>query len=549
MKRIPVDPEEKKMLKLLEEQQQAELDLNFSAPYTVIWPGTNALDSFETMEQYFEATLNPNMRWVSFHDEIPEESIEIQYAGHAVLLPTKAHILFIPKRNKVLEGGRGSAKSRSAAAALVLRAASQKTRALCTRELQHSISESVHKLLEDTIFRMKLADAFTITKTHIRCLNGSEFMFSGIKNNVNKIKSMENIDVCWCEEAEAITDTSWLTLTPTIRAPGSEIWVVFNAYDREDATYKAYVAPYDQELVKHGIYQDEEISVARMNYKDNPWFPDELWHEMEKMKKERFRDYLHVWEGQPVGASDDAIIDPLWVRAAIDSHIKLGFKARGVKSIGFDPADGGADSKAYCVRHGVVVTHCEAWYEGDVSDGIEKVFSLAKELNCTDMVYDGVGVGAAVKHDIKLHQGRDELSIVSFLGNDTPEDPEQLYMDDRPNIEVFRNLRAQKIWYMRDRFEKTYKAVEKGEYIDPEELISLSSDMEGLDQLVSELSRVERKRGAAFNNLIQVESKQDMKARGLKSPGLFDSLYYSFSNRSLPDGWGEKINYKKDNYA
>ncbi len=532
------------VIKIMEEEEEAIADLDFSIPFTVIAPGETALEA--CMRQgisFYDASRNSRMRWVSFHDSVPEDEALFAFGGRAVLLPTKAHILFNPKRTKVMEGGRGSAKSRSVATALVLRAASKPTRVLCTRELQHSISESVHKLLDDTVGRLGYSAHFTVIKTHIRCRNGSEFLFSGIKNNVNKIKSMENVDVCWCEEAEAITEESWLILTPTIRAPGSEIWVVFNAYDENDATFTKFITQCRDHLDAVGLYEDEHTSVVRMNYVDNAWFPYELRQEMEKMKREHYRDYLHVWEGQPVGASDEAIIDPLWVRAAVDSHIKLGFKGRGVKSLGFDPADGGADSKAYCVRHGSVVTHCRAWYDGDITDAIETVFTVAKELAVTDMVYDGVGVGAAVKHHINLIQGRDAFTITAFLGNDTPENPLELYQDDRAMADVFRNLRAQKIRFLRDRFEKTYRAVEKGDYINPDELISLSSDMEGLSQLKSELSRVERKRGAAFNNLIQVESKADMKQRGLKSPGLFDSLYYAFSNQPLPDGWGEKIDY------
>ena len=540
----------RKVSKIIEEEDQASADKDFSIPYIVVYPWMDAAQAADYHGyEYFHATMMKEMRWVTFHDDIPEDDAIIRYQGRAVLLPTKAWILFQPKRYKVMEGGRGSGKSRSAAVALVLRATKRLTRALCTRELQHSISESVHKLLDDTVERLGYSDHYTVTNTHIRCRNGSEFLFSGVKNNVNKIKSMENIDVCWCEEAEALTEDSWLILTPTIRADNSEIWVVFNAYDTDDPTYTRYITPYTDALDNDGIFLDDQVSVVRMNYMDNAWFPEELRNEMEKMKLENFRDYLHVWEGQPVGASEHAIINPLWVRAAIDAHIKLGWKPRGVKSIGFDPADSGADSKAYCIRHGTVVTHCKAWFEGGVSEAIELVFEVCEEHNITDIVYDGVGVGAAVKHDINLHQGRKEYSITSFLGNDAPENPLELYKDDRPMHDVFRNLRAQKIWFLRDRFEATYKAIEKGEYMDPSQLISLSSGMDGLDQLVSELSRVERKRGASFNNLIQVESKAEMKARGLKSPGLFDSLYYSFSNQALPDGWGKEIEYKSQGVA
>jgi len=515
--------------KKLVELQQAVIDADFSIPYHL---AEHNLPSFT------------NSRPVVFCSEKPDE-----IHPDTVYLPVKARGLFKAKRFKVMEGGRGSAKSRSAAAALVLRAAHKKTRILCTRELQHSIQESVHKLISDTITRMGYDNHFTVTNTHIRCKNGSEFIFSGIKNNTNKIKSMEDVDVCWCEEAEAITEASWRILTPTIRASGSEVWVVFNAYDVEDPTYTRFITPWSDMLDAQGFYEDELHYVERMNYEDNAWFPYELQLEMEKMKRENYRDYLHVWMGQPVGASENAIIDPLWVRSAIDAHLKLGFKPAGVRSIGFDPADTGNDSKAYAVRHGSVVTHCRAWFDGDITDAITSVFDTARDLRATDLVFDQVGVGSAVKHHITLLEGRDAFTTTGFLGNDIPDDPAALYMDDRRMDDTFRNLRAQAFWFLRDRFEKTHRAIEKGDYIDPNELISLDSSMEGLTQLCSELSRIERKRGAIYNNQIQIESKDDMKKRGLKSPGLADSLMYAFSNPKPSKGWDKPIEYPKARHA
>jgi len=482
-------------------------------------------------------------------DDAPNEEQRDGYTEQDVLLPSVVSGFTARKRYKVWEGGRGSAKSRSAATLLVLRAASRKTRVLCTRELQHSIAESVHKLISDTVSRLKLDSLFTVTNTHIRCVNGSEFIFSGIKNNVNKIKSMEDVDVCWCEEAESITETSWRILTPTIRAPGSEIWVVFNAYDTEDATYQRYVQPFDKELVATGRAETEQHLVQRMNYTENPWFPDELRVEMEDMKRDHYRDYLHVWMGQPVGASENAVIDPLWINAAVDAHVKLGFIARGVKSLGFDPADTGNDSKGLVGRHGSVVTLAKSWYEGDITEAISIAFATAQEMGATDLVYDAIGVGAAVKQHVALLQGRDKLMVEGFTGSNTPEQPDTRYRGDKAMRDVFRNRRAQAFWLLRDRFEKPYLAVEKGQYIDPEELISLSSDLESLNTLKSELSRVERKRGATNNSLIQLESKEEMKRRGMKSPGLADALMYAFSNPSVPDNFYTPLKYKNQGYA
>ena len=395
--------------------------------------------------------------------------------------PEKAvKVLFKPKRTKVLFGGRGSGKSFSVAKALVIRAHEEKTRILCTRELQLSIKESVWKLLSDIIHEMELDTFFTINKAGIYGENGSEFLFDGLKNNPAKIKSTEGIDIAWVEEAESITDESWDLLYPTIRKDGSEIWVVFNPRDELDATYLKFIAPYINIIDIDGEYENEHIHVMKMNYTDNPWFPAELKYEMALCEENDYKKYLHIWLGEPISDYEDSIIDPLWVRASIDAHIKLGFKAQGVRSMGFDPADQGKDSKAYCIRHGSLVTHAVHWHKGDVSDAIDMAFNKAEELRVTDMVYDQIGIGAAVKDYVRRLQGREQFTVTGFGAADIPENPSHLYMNDRRNDDVFRNRRAQAFWMLRDRFEKTFKAVEKGEYIDPDELISLGS---GLDNL------------------------------------------------------------------
>ena len=193
------------------------------------------------------------------------------------------------KRYKVSYGGRGSSKSWTAARALILRAMKDKIRILCTRQLQTSIKDSVHKLLCDTIYSLKLEQYFDITRDTIRCHNGSEFIFKGLQNQTNEIKSIEGIDICWVEEAQSVSEDSWAILIPTIRKEDSEIWITFNPDREEDATYQRFV-----------INPPPESIVQLVNYYDNPWFPDVLRKEMEYDKQVDFAKYEHVWLGKTV---------------------------------------------------------------------------------------------------------------------------------------------------------------------------------------------------------------------------------------------------------
>lgn len=214
-------------------------------------------------------------------------------------IPEKLLFLINKKiRYKVAFGGRGSSKSWSFARALLYLAMFSKIRILCTRQLQTSISNSVHKLLSDSISDMGLSKYFEITRETIRCYNGSEFFFKGIQNNINEIKSIEGIDICWVEEAQSVSQDSWDVLIPTIRKEGSEIWVSFNPDREEDATYKLFVTN-----------KRDNCKSILVNFSDNPWFPNTLREEMEYCKRTDFGKYEHVWLGKTVLNTDSQVFN------------------------------------------------------------------------------------------------------------------------------------------------------------------------------------------------------------------------------------------------
>jgi len=210
--------------------------------------------------------------------------------------PEKLGFLFEPKRYKILYGGRGSAKSWSVARALIALSMKSPIRVLCARELQNSISDSVIALLADQIKAMGAADLFDIQRTAIYGKNGSEFSFVGLKHNVTSIKSFEGVDICWVEEGQAVSKSSWETLIPTIRKPNSEIWVTFNPDLDTDETYKRFV-----------VSPPNNAFVVKVNHSDNPWFPDVLKDELEQLKAKDMDSYLNVWEGHTRQMLDGAV--------------------------------------------------------------------------------------------------------------------------------------------------------------------------------------------------------------------------------------------------
>ena len=200
--------------------------------------------------------------------------------------PHKLSVLFEKSRYKVLYGGRGGAKSWGIARALLILGAKSELRILCAREFQTSIRDSVHKLLCDQIENLGLLGFYEITQTSIRGKNGTEFSFVGLKNNVGNVKSYEGVDIAWVEEAQTTSRLSWNVLIPTIRKEGSEIWISFNPELETDETYQRFV-----------VNAPEDAKIVKINWSDNPWFPETLRMEKDALRIRDNNAYLNVWEG------------------------------------------------------------------------------------------------------------------------------------------------------------------------------------------------------------------------------------------------------------
>ena len=224
--------------------------------------------------------------------------------------PVKMAGLFEKARYKIYYGGRGAGKSHSVAKALLILAARSPIRVLCAREYQTSIRDSVHKLLCDQIELMNMHSIFEITQNSIKGKNGSEFAFIGLKNNVANVKSYEGIDIAWVEEAQTVSRMSWNTLIPTIRKEQSEIWVTFNPELETDETYQRFV-----------VKPPDNAIVQKINWSDNPWFPETLSLEKDALKSRDPSSYQTVWEGLCRLTVDGAIFANEMQVAELDGRI------------------------------------------------------------------------------------------------------------------------------------------------------------------------------------------------------------------------------------
>jgi phage terminase large subunit len=224
--------------------------------------------------------------------------------------PLKLQSLFQRSRYKVCYGGRGGAKSWGIARALLIKGAKEPIRILCAREYQTSIKDSVHKLLCDQIEALNLHSFYEITQASIRGANGTEFAFAGLKNNISNIKSFEGVDICWVEEGSTVSRLSWNVLIPTIRKEGSEIWVSFNPELETDETYQRFV-----------VKPPDDCIQIKVNWSDNPWFPETLRLEKDSLKQRDEESYNQVWEGLCRQTVDGAIFAKEMQQAEKDGRI------------------------------------------------------------------------------------------------------------------------------------------------------------------------------------------------------------------------------------
>jgi len=443
-----------------------------------------------------------------------------------------------PKRIKIAVGGRGSQKS-IGVGDVMLMFADQGERICCAREFQNSIEESVHETLKEEIQRLG-AGGYSVTNTQIKHASGGRLFYKGLAKNITSLKSLAGVNRLWIEEGESVSDDSLKVLTPSIRSTAAantgegqppEIWITMNRGSRSDAIAKRYLARAEKDLARKGFYEDEMCMIVEMNWRDNPWFPPELEQERSDDYNNLERaEYNHIWEGQYRDTIEGAIIKAEWVEACIDAHLKLPYKMEpiGAKIASFDPSDAG-DAKGLTIRQGPIVLNVLESTIPDVNDGCDWALELAIDNGCDWFIYDEDGMGAALRRQVKTALQGKRMDYEGFRGSLGVINPGEIYqgqLSDRKrnstNKDNFKNRRAQYYAYLRDRIYNTYRAITKGEYFSPEDMISISSECEALDQLQTELSRIPRKYNS--NGLFQIMDKREMKTKfKIPSPNLADS--------------------------
>ena len=247
-------------------------------------------------------------------------------------------------------------RSWSCARALLVRAMQAKEFILCAREFQNSIADSVYRVLENQINMLGLNAFFRLLDNSIICtLTGTEFTFRGLHRNIQSIKSLEGVTICFVEEAQTMSQASWLILLPTIRAPGSEIWVAYNPVNESDPTSQMFQ-----------VNPDPRAIVVQTTYQDNPWWSEEMEGDRLKLLATDPELHAHVYGGEYLTISEAAIFRNRYVVQDFVEPEQVDRIFFGM-DFGFstDPA---AIIRGYILDNVFYITHAEYGYKVEIDD-------------------------------------------------------------------------------------------------------------------------------------------------------------------------------------
>ena len=198
---------------------------------------------------------------------------------------------------RLLKGGRGSGKTKTCAKMACVQAVmfgvmGMSGAILCGREFMNSLDDSTLAEIKDAISSEPdlLAPWFDVGEKYVRTkgLPGRvDFVFVGLRHNIDSLKSKANILLTWIDEAENVSEAAYRKLMPTIARFGGEVWLSYNPESPESATHLRFVKnPTDRTLI------------CTVNWNDNPWHNDRMERERLNDLRDRPDLYHHIWEGE-----------------------------------------------------------------------------------------------------------------------------------------------------------------------------------------------------------------------------------------------------------
>ena len=399
-----------------------------------------------------------------------------------IKLPSEFKLLFDNWwRHAVIEGGRYSLKSHTVARFLLLTARSKRVRIACLRQFQKNIADSSYQLLIDLIQQYGFSEFVWTNDTITNTNTGSTFIFKGLDRNVETtIKSLEGIDIAWIDEAQTITLKSIRILNPTIRKPGSKIIWTLNRLTDLDPVISYFITNPPRKDVWH-LEVDYRIA------QKNGWLSNEILYEIEQARINHPEDYAHDYLGKALTISDKNIIQTAQVIEAMGREVD----DEGAIEVGVDVARLGGDRTVFVKRKGLKEIGRASFTKKRTTEVCDLLVNFIGADKDVLIKIDDTGVGGGVTDEM-IARGYNVIPI-NFGAKAS-------------NPDKYPNLISEAWFYLQSIIDN----------------ISIANDKD----LLVELSNREWKMDSKGRR--GVESKDDYKKRGFRSPDLADATILCF---------------------
>ena len=384
-------------------------------------------------------------------------------------------------RHAVIEGGRYSLKSHTVARFLLLTARSRRVRIACLRQFQKNIADSSYQLLIDLIQQYGFSEFVWTNDTITNTNTGSTFIFKGLDRNVETtIKSLEGVDIAWIDEAQTITIKSIRILNPTIRKKGSKIIWTLNRLTDLDPVISYFITDPPRKDVWH-LEVDYRIA------QKNGWLSNEILYEIEQAKINHPEDYAHDYLGKALAISDKNIIQTAQVIEAMGREVD----DEGAIEVGVDVARLGGDRTVFVKRKGLKEIGRASFTKKRTTEVCDLLVNFIGADKDVLIKIDDTGVGGGVTDEM-IARGYNVIPI-NFGAKAS-------------NPDKYPNLISEAWFYLQSIIDQ----------------ISIANDKD----LLVELSNREWKMDSKGRR--GVESKDDYKKRGFRSPDLADATILCF---------------------
>lgn len=416
-------------------------------------------------------------------------------------------------------GGRSAAKSEEVAQWVVLKALERPRIILCAREIQKSLDESALPLLKAKIKEMNVGYHFKTANNRIMCSNGSVIIFKGLQEHLveKTTKSLYNISILWVEEAQTISHTSLEIIIPTIREEGSQIVYTWNHRHKTDAIYERFYSdkkPPNSYAYQVYWWQNKFLSKTAVSRIDHKKLIDP-------------EGYAHIYGGEFLKEQEGLYLfsyERLMDIYDFSQKIKsLGNFSSGDNCAGFDIADTGDDTNAWCLRSGSLIKDIQEWSKAAyIKESVMRVHDLNINHKVSTVCYDATGIGAGAKGDFA--QLSSTYSAKPFLGAAKPRGADRDYLKRITNGQYFMNAKAQAWWNVRQRYERTLTYILDNEAEDKENLLLFDKTFKyaAAKKLIEELAQVQYNQ----DNKLRI----DKAPNNVKSPNMADAVVLAFCN-------------------